>query len=117
MSRPSFATLAAGAALAAACTATFAVPARAQQKTPVYTPGALTPGFVSCTSTRQSSLNTALSSAQTYSTNALAYLTAGTVSARTKSRTYSPSSPPQLPYSCWTETTSAVSPSVRATAV
>ena len=35
--------------------------------------------------------------------------TAGTSSARTKSRTYSPSSPPQIPYSCWIETTSTQS--------
>ena len=45
-------------------------------------PDALTPGFRNCSSTRQSSLRTALNSAQTYSTNALAYLTAGTAGAR-----------------------------------
>lgn len=43
MSRPSFATIAAGAALASACACAFAAPARAQQKAPIYTPGALTP--------------------------------------------------------------------------
>ena len=40
--------------------------------------------------------------------------TAGTSSARTKSRTCSPSSPPQIPYSCWIETTSTQSVSDRA---
>ena len=38
--------------------------------------------------------------------------TAGTSSARTKSRTYAPSSPPQIPYSCWIETTSTQRSSV-----
>jgi peptidyl-Lys metalloendopeptidase len=41
-------------------------------------PDALTPQFVNCSSTRQSSTTSALNSAQTYSGNALAYLNAGT---------------------------------------
>lgn len=45
-------------------------------------PDALTPQFVSCSSSRQSSLVTALNSAQTYSGNSLAYLNAGTVGPR-----------------------------------
>lgn len=45
-------------------------------------PDYLTPGFVSCSSTRQSTLRTALGNAQTYSTNSLSYLNAGTVGAR-----------------------------------
>jgi len=40
--------------------------------------------------------------------------TAGTSSAPTKSRTCSPSSPPQMPYSCWIETTSTHLPRIRA---
>ncbi len=45
-------------------------------------PDALTPQFVSCSSTRQSSTTSALSSAQTYAGNSLAYLNAGTVGPR-----------------------------------
>ena len=33
-------------------------------------------------------------------------VTTGRRSARTKSRTYAPSGPPQIPYSCWIEITS-----------
>ncbi|HEX4954085.1 MAG TPA: M35 family metallo-endopeptidase [Thermoanaerobaculia bacterium] len=42
----------------------------------------LTPTYVGCSSTRQSSLVSALSQAQTYAINAAAYLTAGTVGPR-----------------------------------
>jgi peptidyl-Lys metalloendopeptidase len=45
-------------------------------------PDYLTPGFVSCSSSRQSSLVTALGSAQTYAGDSLAYLNAGTVGPR-----------------------------------
>lgn len=45
-------------------------------------PDALTPGFVSCSSSRQSSTTTALGSAETYAANSLAYLNAGTVGPR-----------------------------------
>ena len=49
---------------------------------PAPTPDYLTPGYVSCSSSRQSSLLTALGSAQTYSTNGLSYLNAGTTGPR-----------------------------------
>jgi peptidyl-Lys metalloendopeptidase len=42
----------------------------------------LTPSFVSCSSSRQSSITSALSSAQTYASNSLSYLNAGTRGAR-----------------------------------
>jgi len=45
-------------------------------------PDALTPSFRNCSSTRQSSLKTALNSAQTYSTGALSYLNGGTAGPR-----------------------------------
>lgn len=54
----------------------------AAQAASAPSPDALTPQFVSCSSTRQSSTTSALNSAQTYSGNALAYLNAGTVGPR-----------------------------------
>ncbi|MFN7961734.1 MAG: M35 family metallo-endopeptidase [Thermoanaerobaculia bacterium] len=43
---------------------------------------ALTPSYISCSSSRQSALVTALSSAQSYASNASSYMNAGTVGAR-----------------------------------
>ncbi len=59
-----------------------ALAAALEQPAEAPAPDALTPQFVNCSSTRQSSTTSALNSAQTYSGNALAYLNAGTVGPR-----------------------------------
>ena len=56
--------------------------AKAVEPEDAPSPDALTPSFRNCSSTRQSALSTALSSAQSYSTGALSYLNAGTAGPR-----------------------------------